>query len=403
MIKDCPCCHGTNYEELVAVDNVPVSCATLFRNEREAAASDLCRMEITLCLMCSHIWNRAFQIESTTIYEGDYHSSVSQSEQAQDTQRSLAIELRKEVPIEGNTVLEIGCGDGFFLKELSSMGAICSGYEPSDTYYLAKGTSGVSLVNGYVDFTSTGPICQSTDIVIMRHVLEHLPDPVQVLSSIRNILFEDPPPSYLVLEVPNSAQLILDDLYFDFYNDHIQYFSITSLHKVLKGTGWIPIKTIPGGNEFIRVLAVNANCLELSPRRSISCPNSEDLIDMTLAFKNNYDFWITNLKSVIHSQIGVGSKVAVWGAGARGISLLCRLHQFGLKITYVVDSDIGKHGKYLPYSNIPVKSPDELKTEPVDCIIISSYTYFSEISQELEWFSSNGGQIMKIYPDPCII
>ena len=73
------------------------------------------------------------------------------------------------------------------------------------------------------------------------------------------------------------------------------------------------------------------------------------------------------------------------------------------KIQYVIDSDSNKHFLYIPGILSQISPPERLRKEPVDYLIISSYTYFDEILSSLTWFREQGGRFIKVYPDIEII
>jgi novobiocin biosynthesis protein NovU/D-mycarose 3-C-methyltransferase len=131
--------------------------------------------------------------------------------------------------------------------------------------------------------------------------------------------------------------------------------------------------------------------------------NAPDVVSAAFTFKDDYAAWLERLREVISGQLADGSRLAVWGAGARGISLLSGLRDAGAPISYIVDSDPAKHGKYVPLVNLPVYSAEHLKSDPVDCVLISSYTFFDEIASQLRWFSEQGGKIIKVYPVPEVV
>lgn len=70
---------------------------------------------------------------------------------------------------------------------------------------------------------------------------------------------------------------------------------------------------------------------------------------------------------------------------------------------YVVDSDPNKHGKYLPIVHLPIYPVEQLKLDPVDSVIVTSYTYFDEILAQLGWFLSAGGKVIRVYPMPKLV
>ncbi len=72
-------------------------------------------------------------------------------------------------------------------------------------------------------------------------------------------------------------------------------------------------------------------------------------------------------------------------------------------IAYAVDSDTHKHGTYLPLSSLPIHSPQHLRQESVENIIVTSYTYFDEILAQLDWFLADGGKVIRVYPSPEVL
>ena len=64
-------------------------------------------------------------------YYDDYVNAPSLSVQAQRFQTGQAIEFVRRFGLSGRAILEIGCGDGFFLSALEAAGATGYGVESS--------------------------------------------------------------------------------------------------------------------------------------------------------------------------------------------------------------------------------------------------------------------------------
>lgn len=88
------------------------------------------------------------------------------------------------------------------------------------------------------------------DIVIMRHVLEHIPEPIGFLKELRNILKDD---GLLWIEVPtledynNDSYLsntIKHNMFVKFQNTHVWYFSTNTLCYVMECAGFkcLPVR-----------------------------------------------------------------------------------------------------------------------------------------------------------------
>ena len=141
----CPVCGADEKEPLLTVERAPVSCGTLFPSIEGAARAKECHLEFTVCTGCGHIWNDSHPLNQAVEYEENYYSSFAASTQGRGYQKGLALDLDRWVQVSGKTVLEIGCGDGFFLKELASLGARAFGFEPSSTFEVAATQPGIKV------------------------------------------------------------------------------------------------------------------------------------------------------------------------------------------------------------------------------------------------------------------
>ena len=106
---------------------------------------------------------------------------------------------------------------------------------------------------------------------------------------------------------------------------------------------------------------------------------------------------------ILNSLKEDGKRIAVWGAGARGLALLAGLGMSEGFFEYAIDSDRNKHGKYLPAVYLAVRPPEQLDLDDIDCVLVTSYTFFNEIWDQLSPFRKNGGRICKVYPSPEIV
>lgn len=406
LVIFCTVCDSDSVMNLLDIGPVPRSCARLFNSYEEAKHSGLCTLEIVLCNTCGHIWNNAYSESIVTKYDADYHSSVTTAPKARQAQQTLATAVDNLVDLLDKTVLEIGCGDGYFLKGLKDLGAHAIGYEPSSTYNLARSKAGINVVNDFFPFDSNIELDQKVDVVIMRHVLEHLASPRDALVSLGESRFAGESPEFLLIEVPNSSQLVSEDLYFDFYNDHVQYFSRRSLERVLTNSGWIPIDIIDSDNEFIVILSQHSSYYIPNNKNSLE-KISDPLGNLTVAeasrFRDNFNRWKDSLVDIVEELGDMGKQIVVWGAGARGISMLSNINFSEDIFSYVVDVDPGKHGKFLPLSCLPVRPVEVLFKDPPDCVLITSYTFFDEIYGQLDKFRVSGGGVLKVYPRPKLI
>ncbi len=150
----------------------------------------------------------------------------------------------------GRSVFDIGCGFGEFLKFASEQGLHCAGMEVStEAVDHVKGLGfDVFLSEIQTDFSMVGDT--RFNLVTLFNVLEHVREPVKVLTDIRTHLID--PKGVLAVDVPNEFNLfqtVANDEY-DLEQwwvappAHINYFSPTSLKRTLEHSGYEVVDTV---------------------------------------------------------------------------------------------------------------------------------------------------------------
>jgi hypothetical protein len=74
-------------------------------------------------------------------------------------------------------------------------------------------------------------------------------------------------------------------------------------------------------------------------------------------------------------------KVAIWGAGGKGLSMMAVCDLAGIEL--LVDSNPGKVGLYTPVSHLRVESPAELSARGIGAVIVMAPAFEREIARRL--------------------
>ena len=186
-------------------------------------------------------------------YDEDYYRDWI-SEQKNKRIRMWKCRLKKlEKQRQGGRLLDVGCGDGAFLKLAQESGWEVSGTEHST--YAAKYVGealGITVFCG--ELFAAGHPDHSFDVVTMWHVLEHVTDPKRYLREIHRIL---KPSGLLVIAVPNVNDYIMQVAYRlvkgrplklfskDDREIHLYHFSAETLRNYLRKTGFECLKISP--------------------------------------------------------------------------------------------------------------------------------------------------------------
>ena len=142
----------------------------------------------------------------------------------------------KEVIREGDSLLDIGAGNGVFVYSMRQLGLNAKGIEPDENHArYAREELQVPVATGFAqDIAEKEPL----DIVTLHHVLEHMTNPLGELGKIYAILKEG---GHLVVEVPN-AEDIKQDPKNRYHKAHIYTFNPESLVALGYSAGFRLIK-----------------------------------------------------------------------------------------------------------------------------------------------------------------
>lgn len=140
-------------------------------------------------------------------------------------------------------LLDIGSGPGYFLKRGAERGWKGLGIEPSRQACEHARGLGVDVVNAFFDDSTAASIKERFDAVHLSEVLEHVPDPSEVLRRACGLLKDG---GILCAIVPNDfspvQKVLTDRLNFNPYwlapPHHINYFTFETLSGLMGKTGF---------------------------------------------------------------------------------------------------------------------------------------------------------------------
>tara|TARA_B100000315_G_scaffold127921_1_gene117630 strand:+ start:2519 stop:3379 length:861 start_codon:yes stop_codon:yes gene_type:complete len=269
------------------------------------------------------------------------------------------------------TALEIGCGKGDFLKRLSVItGCRAVGY---DNAY-----EGEKCYRDRVFFHGKNYQAEEDnvkyDLLILRHVLEHVPNPYVFM---REILDMAPlrKGARLLIEVPDFNWILEKRSFFDISYEHCNYFLSSSLVELMR-------KIDVGLKKIINAFDDEYLVMQGIYKAERSNHDSPSLVVLE---RNLFESFEEEKQKVIE-KIRHADNVCVWGAAGKGIIFLSGLSEDIIeKISFVVDINTSKQGRYLPLSGKRVESSEILKQAKGKLLVlIMNKIYEKEIKTMLD-------------------
>lgn len=352
----CRLCGYGHLEKALDLVRAPRNVQKLFKPE-EIDRDRPVSLSVLQCPRCGFVQIKPFLEDN---YYDDYQMASTHSQQMQDLQRDQAHDFVNRFSLIGKNVVEIGCGDGSALAHLSTAGAKVSGIEPSGATRQIAMSRGFSIESGYI--TAGRKLLKSPfDAFVSRQVLEHVPDLHDFLDGVWANL---KPGAYGLVEVPSLEKAIADSRYYDFFPDHVNYFSKKTLRLVLEMHGFEVLEIFPAMFDEYLVAIM----------RKASHPGLADIQQTVNSLSEEMRTFIEGM----HNQ---GKKVAIWGAGGKGLSALAAA---GIEIVdLLVDSDPHKHGLLTPVSHLLVQSTEKIVDPDIGAVIVTALAYRNEIEKTL--------------------
>lgn len=372
----CLLCGAGGLRDVFRLPSVPVVCNQLWADAEAARAAARVDIDLAVCPDCALVANRSFRPELIA-YAPGYENALHFSPRFQAFARGLCADLVARHALAGRDVVEIGCGDGHVLALMVEAGArSATGFDPSmagrETPFAA--TPGVEIVPEYF---RAGQLDRPFDMVLCRHVLEHLPDPLAVLREIRAAVADRGCPVYV--EVPNAAWMLDLPSMWDVIYEHVTYWTPASLETLFRRAGFAPLSI--GAVYDGQFLAIEARPAEPEPE-FLPDPAARDAVVAACArFAGAAEAVLGEWRDRLGALARASRRAVVWGAGSKGITFANAVGADGACLAALVDVNARKHGRFVPGVALPVAGPDEIAGLAPDLVLISNELYADEIAR----------------------
>jgi SAM-dependent methyltransferase len=376
----CPVCSSSELLPCIEIENVPVHCNVVWSSRELAVQAPLGKISLKYCTACGHLFNTAFNFALMRYMEG-YENSLHFSPSFQTYATSLAEELIARYDVRDKTVIEIGCGKGEFLELLSELGNNRGiGFDPS--YLSEPRSNGSSQRLTFIqDFYSEGYAHFQADLICCRHVLEHIQQPVEFLTSIRRAI-DGKRGVVVFFEVPNALATLHDLAIWDLIYEHCSYFSRYSLKRALRNGGFEVCRLEEAfGKQFLVIESAPGEC-----SGDFETQESDELASLAndvLAFAKNYHVKVEEWRRILKQAELRNKRVVIWGAGSKGVSLLNTLDVTD-QIGYAVDINPRKQGMFIARTGQKIVPPEFLRDYRPELVIVMNSLYEAEIRERCQ-------------------
>lgn len=252
------------------------------------------------------------------------------------------------------SLIEVGCGKGYFLAHLRAAGYEATGIDPAyegDSPHVVK-----------APFTED--LGLASDAIVLRHVLEHMQDPVEFL---RTIGRANGGRGKIYIEVPCFEWIRARHAWFDVFYEHVNYFQASDFHRMF---GQVAETGHLFGGQYLYVVA------DLSTLRQ-PVASAHDAIALPADFLAGVD------RSKALAGHTPGAK-AIWGASSKGVIFAHHLQPAGIDFDCAIDINPVKQQRYIAGTGLKVLSPEQaVEALPANSLVfVMNSNYFDEIAKQ---------------------
>jgi methylation protein EvaC len=306
-------------------------------------------------------------------------------------------------------VLEIGCNDGTLLSNLVEAGVRHLGVDPSANVVEIAREKGV---DARVDFfgKKTASVIASErgkfDVILAANVICHIPDLRDFASGIESLLADT---GRFIFEEPYAGDVLAKTSYDQFYDEHVYIFSCLSVSRVFSEFGLelidVSHQVTHGGSMRYTLARQGAREVKSAAREQLTWERENGLDQLTAysRFADNCEARkseLQNLLSMLHAD---GKKVAGYAATSKSTTVLnyCAINSD--LIQFISDSTPEKQGTYTPGSYIPVVTPEFLRAEKPDFVVLFAWNHEAEIMEKEKELTNSGTKWIRFVPQVEII
>lgn len=356
----CPICQSNDYK--TANIGSSIVSGYVCSSKEDSLNQPIFEVQLNLCTSCSTLFQTKYQNAESILnimymqHEATIRSSAHYSAYYENFANNIVESLSST---DGNAkILEVGCNDGLLLGLIGSRcKATLYGVEPSVKFKDIWKERSIIGTNDFFGSEIAGRMKEqggTMDVVIARHVLEHIANPHDFFEGLRVISDKE---TKIFIEVPYLTSLFQLGRFENVSYSHLVHYSVKSMIALARQYDFLVadynLCDIDGGSIVFQLRRSGAENIV-----NVECPQSEcEMESLFEQFIIDFEESKAHLRKYIHEhnrEILIG-----FGAGAKGQFLI---HLYGLQtsISAVIDETPGYSGMLIPGTSVPIAGLDYL-------------------------------------------
>ncbi len=363
------------------------------------------RLSLVVCESCG-MAQLADSFPADVLY-GDnygYRSGLNASMLQHLSRTARRLEYRATLR-SGDVVLDIGANDGSLLRSYATAGLTKVGIDPTIAKFREFYDDSTIQVADFFSASNYDSVCDKRAKVVTSIAMFYdLEDPVAFARDIHHVLADD---GLWHFEQSYMPWMLRSGAYDTICHEHLEYYSLTTIKRILDESGFVIVD--------VATNAVNGGSISVTAAKSGGSWHTQSIIPEWLLEQERRNHvhevptWLrfaetvrerqTDLHELLTSLKRSHSSIMGLGASTKG-NVLLQTTEIGTDLLSAVgDVNPYKFGRFMPGTNIPILSEDDVLAANPDYLLVLPWHFRETFMVKLEPYLSRGGRLIFPLPD----
>jgi hypothetical protein len=299
--KQCPCC-SLLAEAMIKLKKYPLT--EFYKNYKsnDLELDGYLDQEVCYCEQCNHLFLEKI-IDVRDVYN-NYLTTTTSSKGAIDCLLNFKKFIETRLNVNDFThLIDIGGNDSYFLELFDGTKLTRINIDAN-----AKGEGSIEVIKSFLEDIDLAPFSSFKKIIVSSHTIEHIQNPADLIWKIAEVLSGR---DQVFLQFPSLEMMLADARFDQVCHQHLNYFSLASITKLLKTHGLSVVDYEYDSSHFgtLRVMVEkNDVSNKSSPMESMT---ALEIIKRYNDFQNYYYALQNILSEKLRGQQGFGAGLMV--------------------------------------------------------------------------------------------
>jgi len=405
-IENCRSCRSRSLRVILDLGKHPVSNGLLpLRSEQ--TSEERYPLQLAICEECL-LLQVTETVPPEVLYQRDYPYFSSSSAALVAHARSIALKLISDRGLDYDSfVVEVASNDRYLLRNFVQQGIPCLGIDPAVGPSEQARNIGIPVINDFFSLKLADQLASDgkfADVIIANNVIAHVDAINDFVAGFARLL---KPEGVAVCEFAYAIDMIEDCEFDTIYHEHLFYHTLHALMPLFGRYGLTIVDAerlaVHGGSLRVYVSATGKQSTRVQSLIEAERRLGADRLDWYRGFSDRVSALRSRLVDMLQAEKRSGSRIACYGAAAKGSTLVNYLDLGPDFFEYVVDVNPHKQGKFMPGQHIPIVHPNRLLETLPDLVLLLVWNFAGEVLQQQAAYRATGGRFLIPIPEPSFV